>query len=145
MLIKQALDGRVRARAGLYQAGGAYGFRDQLQDMLVLMHYEPARAREHILRAAARQFEAGDVMHWWHMPYMGVRTHISDDRLFLPFVTAAYVGLTGDRSVCLSAFPICETWKFPRARRIGTARARFLPKPAPCTITACALSIGALR
>ena len=99
MLVKQVLDGRVRARAGLYQAGGAYGFRDQLQDMLALMHYEPALAREHILRAAARQFESGDVMHWWHMPYTGVRTRISDDRLFLAYVTAAYVHLTGDRSV----------------------------------------------
>ena len=113
MLIKQALDGRVRARAGLYQAGGAYGFRDQLQDMLVLMHYEPARAREHILRAAARQFEAGDVMHWWHMPYMGVRTHISDDRLFLPFVTAAYVGLTGDRSVLFERVPYLRNVEIP--------------------------------
>ena len=113
MLIKQALDGRVRARAGLYQAGGAYGFRDQLQDMLFLMHYEPARAREHILRAAARQFEAGDVMHWWHMPYMGVRTHISDDRLFLPFVTAAYVGLTGDRSVLFESVPYLRNVEIP--------------------------------
>ncbi len=113
MLVKQALDGRVRARAGLYQAGGAYGFRDQLQDMLALMHYEPARAREHILRAAARQFAAGDVMHWWHMPYMGVRTHISDDRLFLPYVAAAYVRLTGDAGILMERVPYLRNVDIP--------------------------------
>ena len=113
MLVKQALDGRVRARAGLYQAGGAYGFRDQLQDMLFLMHFEPQRAREHILRAAARQFEGGDVMHWWHMPRLGVRTRISDDRLFLPFVAAAYVRLTGDREVLFETAPYLRDVEIP--------------------------------
>lgn len=113
MLVKQALDGRMRARAGLYQAGGAYGFRDQLQDLLALMHYEPARAREHILRAAARQFAAGDVMHWWHMPYMGVRTRISDDRLFLPYVAAAYVRLTGDAGILMERVPYLRNVEIP--------------------------------
>ena len=97
--LKQVLDGRVRARAGFYQAGGAYGFRDQLQDMLALLPYDPARVRQHILRCANRQFLSGDVMHWWHEPMTGVRTRISDDMLFLPFVTAAYVKHTGDAEI----------------------------------------------
>ena len=98
-LIHQARASRVLGRTGLYQPGGAWGFRDQLQDMLALLHHEPERARAHLLRCAAHQFEAGDVMHWWHEPYSGVRTRISDDMLFLPWVTAAYVEITGDVGV----------------------------------------------
>ncbi len=115
-LVKQALDARVRARAGLYQAGGAYGFRDQLQDMLALMHFEPALAREHLLFCAARQFASGDVMHWWHMPRAGVRTRISDDRLFLPYVAAAYVRLTGDAGVLLARVPYLRDVPIPEGK-----------------------------
>ena len=112
-LVKQVLDGRVRARAGLYQAGGAYGFRDQLQDMLALLPYEPERVRAHLLLSARRQFEAGDVMHWWHMPMTGVRTRIGDDRLFLPFVTSAYVRYTGDATVLDEVVPYLRNVEIP--------------------------------
>ena len=115
-LVKQALDARVRARAGLYQAGGAYGFRDQLQDMLALMHFEPSLAREHLLLCAARQFSAGDVLHWWHMPYTGVRTRISDDRLFLPYAAAAYVRLTGDAGVLNARVPYLRDVPIPEGK-----------------------------
>lgn len=95
----QTLNGRVWGRAGFYQAGGAFGFRDQLQDMLGLMYWEPGMVRAHLLLAAEHQFESGDVQHWWHPERQGVRTHISDDLLFLPYVTAQYVKETGDAGV----------------------------------------------
>lgn len=98
-LLHQTLASRVRGRTGLYQPGGAYGFRDQLQDMLALLPFDPRRVRDHILRCAARQFEDGDVMHWWHEPMLGVRTKIADDMLFLPYVTAKYALWTMDHSI----------------------------------------------
>ena len=98
-LLYQAFAARVLAKCGYYQCGGAVGFRDQLQDMLAVMHTELERARRHILLCASKQFREGDVLHWWHWPSRGVRTRITDDRLFLPYVLWEYVHLTGDQSI----------------------------------------------
>jgi cyclic beta-1,2-glucan synthetase len=108
-LLYQTLACRVWARSAFYQASGAYGFRDQLQDVMALTVAMPAVAREHILRSASRQFATGDVQHWWLPPLgQGVRTRISDDRVWLAFAASHYVEVTGDLAIFDESEPFLD-------------------------------------
>ena len=113
-LLYQTLACRMWARSGFYQSGGAYGFRDQLQDSMAMLYTKPELTRKQILLAASKQFVEGDAMHWWHPPVnRGVRTKCSDDFLWLPFVTARYLSVTGDDSI------MQEQVRFIEGRQLG--------------------------
>ena len=120
----QTVASRIWGRSGFYQSGGAFGFRDQLQDTLSLLHSQPDMVRKQLLLCASRQFMAGDVQHWWHPPGgRGVRTTCSDDFLWLPFVTCRYVLYTGDADI------LEEQAHFLEGRSLGAGEESYYDLP----------------
>lgn len=116
-LLYQVYASRLTAKTGFYQSGGATGFRDQLQDVLSLLLTDPERARAQIITCASKQFKNGDVLHWWHDNGWGVRTRISDDRLFLPYAAAEYATATGDFEIFREKVSYLEEVKIADGKR----------------------------
>ena len=144
-LVYQVLACRVWARSAFYQSGGAYGFRDQLQDVMALVYSAPAEARAQILRSAARQFEEGDVQHWWHPPSgIGVRTRITDDLYFLPLVVHHYVVTTGDTDLLDAVVPFIASPVLREDQEEDFNLPAVSAQPAPFTSTAFAPSSTAI-